>query len=131
MADREIIKPFQVITSGNMASATITGLVTIIQKLSMLSYQFTWSGSTPVGTLAIEVSNTYAINPDGSVKTAGTWSALTLNVGGTPASSIAISGNTGSGIVDIDAIGFYAVRPKYTKTSGTGTLQGWVTGKVA
>jgi hypothetical protein len=117
--------PFQVITNGNMASATITSTATIIQKLSMVSYDVSWVGTSPVGTITVEVSNTYRENPDGSIKVAGNWTSVSLSASG------AVSGNTGNGFLDIEATGAYAMRLKYTKTSGTGTLQATMCAKVA
>ncbi len=114
-----------------MSTATLTSLVTIIQNISMLSYAVSWSGSTPVGTITVEVSNDYSQNVNGSVRNAGTWTALTFSVSGSTASSLPVSGNTGTGFIDIDQLGAYAVRLKYTKVSGTGTLQSVINGKVA
>lgn len=131
MSFRPELKPFPVIENGNMASTSIIGDATIIQKISMLSYAFSWAGSSPVGELSVQVSNDYALDAQGAVSNAGTWTTLLLNVAGSPAASIAVSGNTGTGFIDIDTCGAYAIRPVYTKTSGTGTLQGTINGKVS
>lgn len=131
MSFRPELKPFPVITSGNMAGS-ITGSVTIIQKISMLSYGFSWSGTSPVGTLSVQVSNDYSLDAQGNVSNSGSdWTTLVLNVAGTSASSISVSGNTGTAFIDIDTCGAYAIRPVYTRTSGTGTLQGTINGKVS
>ncbi len=131
MSSRPLLSPQSVITNGDMSTATLTSLVTIIQNISMLSYAVSWSGSTPVGTITVEVSNDYSQNVNGSVRNAGTWTALTFSVSGSTASSLPVSGNTGTGFIDIDQLGAYAVRLKYTKVSGTGTLQSVINGKVA
>jgi len=96
----------------------------------MLAYSYSWVGSTPVGTITVQVSNDYSLNPVGAVLNAGTWNNLIFNVGGTPTSSIAVSGNTGNGFLDIQ-LGGYAIRTVYTKGSGTGTLQATIAGKVS
>lgn len=90
----------------------------------MLSYEVTWSGSTPVGTMDVQVSNDYSINSDGSVRNAGHWVTI-------PSLSTAITGNSGEGLFDIVQTGAYAIRLMYTPTSGTGTLQAFLNGKVA
>lgn len=131
MSTRPQLSPFLVITNGDMSLASLTSSVTIIQKISMLSYAYSWVGSTPVGTIIVQVSNDYSVNPMGNVNNAGTWNTLTFNVAGTPTSSIAVSGNTGNGFVDIDQLGAYAIRTVYTKGSGTGTLQCTINGKVS
>lgn len=124
MSSRPQAAPFSVITNGSMA-ASITSKPTIIQKLSMIGYDISWTGTTPVGVMSVQVSNTYAENVDGSVKTAGNWTTLTLST--TPT----VSGNTGNGFIDVDATGAYAMRLVYTRTSGTGTMNATITAKVA
>lgn len=123
MSSRPQFNPYPVIQDGDM-SDDITSEVTIIQKLSMISYGLSWNGSTPVGTAQIQVSNDYSENSDGSVRNAGTWNDL-------PDMSAAISGNSGNGAFDIVATGFYAIRLVYTATSGTGLLQAIVAAKVS
>ena len=132
MSNRPQIKKFPVIVNGDMSQATITGTPTIIQDLTMIGYSFSWSGSTPVGTLQVQVSNDYALSAQGtSVANAGTWTTLTLNYQGSAVQTIPVTGNTGTAFIDIDATGAYAMQVVYTKASGTGTLQGIVNAKVA
>lgn len=106
-------------------STSLTSKVTVIQNLSMISYDISWSGSTPVGVITVEVSNTYSQNADGTVRNAGNWTALVLS------SPTPVSGNTGIGFIDIDELAAYAVRLVYTRTSGSGTLNATINGKVA
>jgi len=124
MASRPIFTPYLVIDSGDM-SGNITSKVTVIQNLSMLSYDISWSGSTPVGVMSVQFSNSYSQNADGSVRNAGNWTTITLN---NPSN---VSGNTGNGMIDIDATGAFAMRLVYTRASGTGTMNAVVNGKVA
>lgn len=124
MASRPQIRPFKVIEDGNM-SASITSDVTIIDNLSMIGYDISWSGSSPVGVMSVQVSNSYSINADGSVRDAGNWTTVTLS------STPSVSGNTGNGFVDVDATGAYAIRLVFTRTSGTGTMQAYICSKVA
>ena len=140
MAYRPLFKPYNVIpnaganpaNTGSMASS-ITSVPTIIQQLSMINYQAVWSGTTPVGTASIQCSDDYNLNADGTVQNAGTWSTIpfTDTSSGTTVTSLPVTGNTGSGVFDIPAIGAYALRFVYTATSGTGTLQVKITAKVA
>lgn len=123
MSSRPQLNPHVVIENGSMA-ASITSDVTIIQKLSFVSYQVVFTG-TPTGTFSVEVSNDYSINADGSVDNAGNWSAVTLT--GSPVAS----GSSGNGFIDLDGISAYAVRLKYTRTSGSGTLNAVICAKVA
>lgn len=131
MSTRTNIRPHAVITNGDMSAATITSEATVLQSITKVSYAVSWSGTSPVGVLTVEVSNDYSLNDVGGVGNAGTWNTLTFNVSGTPTSSIAISGNTGKGFIDIDGTAAYAIRLLYTKTSGVGTFQAKINGKVS
>lgn len=113
-----------------MSATSITSEVTILQSLSIPSYEISWVGSTPVGTLAVQVSNSYSVDGSGNVLNAGSWTTVTLTVAGLPVTSVPISGNTGNDAINLDHLGFYAVRCVYTKGSGTGTMQAIICGKV-
>lgn len=106
-------------------SGNITSSVTVIQNSSMLSYDISWAGTAPVGTMSVQVSNTYTQNADGTVANPGNWTTLTLSAP-TP-----VTGATGNGFIDVDATGAYAIRLVYNFTSGTGRLNATITGKVA
>lgn len=103
---------------------------TILQSLSCGSYAVSWVGTSPVGTLSLQVSDDYKLNPDGSVENAGTWNTAPLSSGGSTVSTIPVSGNTGNGFIDILGTGAYAIRLIYTAGSGTGSLTVTVNGKV-
>lgn len=130
MAFRPEIRPYPVIEDGDMSSS-ITSDVTIIQKISMLSYSYSWTGSSPSGSISIQVSNDFELNPDGTVKNSGTWNTITFLSSGSAVSSVAVSGNTGNGFIDLFQTGAYAIRTVYTRVSGSGTLQALINGKVA
>lgn len=130
MSTRTNLRPQVVIAAGDMSAATITSDATIFQSLSLLSYEVAWTGTTPIGTLAVQVSNSYALNANGTVKTAGTWTTVPLELSGAEVTSIPITGNTGNGFIDVTVHAGYAVRLLYTKTSGIGTLTAIVNGKV-
>lgn len=111
----------------------ITSLVTLIPKLSLVSYTVSWSGTAPVGTLSMQISNDYSLDSTGAVQNTGNWSALSFYNRGTAAqvTTIAVSGATGADNLVTGLCGAYAIRLIYTRTSGTGTLQAYVCGKVA
>jgi hypothetical protein len=119
----------QVIVNGNMAGS-LTSQVTLIPKLSMVTYAFSWSGSSPVGTVTCSVSNDYAVDAEGNVSNAGTWNILPFTDStGTTVTSFALSGGSGVGFLEV-VTGAYAIRTVYTRTSGTGTLQATLNSKV-
>ena len=124
MSSRPLIKPFQVITNGDM-STNIISEVTIVDNISAISYDISWSGTTPVGTISVQVSNTYKENANSTAfLVAGNWSTLPLSA------STGVSGNTGTGAIDIQITGFSAIRLVYTASSGVGTMQAFVAAKV-
>lgn len=130
MSTRTTFRPQTVITAGSMAGNLIS-IPTILQSLNEFSYQVTWSGTTPVGTVSIQGSNSYALNPNGTVLNAGTWTTLTVSVSGTPTTTLPISGNTGSGVIDGTPTSLYAVRLIYTAGSGTGSLTAIINAKTS
>lgn len=130
MSTRTTFRPQQVITNGDMSQATITSKPTILQSLNEACYTFSWTGSSPVGSIALQISNNYALDSGGGVANAGTWNTVTIDVAGTPAQSVTISGNTGNDTIDPIKTGAYAVRLLYTKVSGTGSLQCYINAKV-
>lgn len=113
-------------------AASHNSTATVLASNTAFSYAVTWTGSTPVGTLALEMSNDYALGANGQVSNSGTWNVAPLDVNGAYATSIAISGNTGNGMIDGTApTGVNAVRLAYTRSSGAGTLSIIITAKVA
>jgi len=123
VSSRPLSRPRKVITNGDMSQSTIISEVTVASNLSLISYDISWAGSSPVGVIAIQVSNTYSQNADGSQRDAGNWTTV-------PLANANISGASGNGILEYQLAGTYAVRLLYTKTSGSGLLQATVNGKV-
>ena len=130
MATRTNLRPQIVINAGSMGG-NLRSLPTIMQSLSQCSYSLSWTGVTPVGTVSVQCSNDFSLNPDGTVKNAGTWSVMTLNYGGSAVTTIPISGNSGNGFIDVLDTAAYAIRLIFTYGSGTGTLQVIFNGKVS
>lgn len=124
MASRPQLAPYPVIQDGDM-SGDLISLPTIIQKLSEISYSVSWNGVSPIGSVSVQVSNDYSLNADGSVRNSGTWNTLPLSA------ATDVSGNSGNGFIDIDVSAAYAIRLIYTATSGTGTMNVLVAGKVS
>lgn len=131
MSSRPRIRKYPVIVNGDMSATSITSSVTIIEDLTLIGYAFSWAGATPVGTISVQVSNDYSTSPAGTTNNAGTWTTITFEYNGSAVTSVPVSGNTGNGFIDIDAMSAYAIRTVYTKGSGTGTLQAIVNCKVA
>jgi hypothetical protein len=129
MSSRPKITKAVVINAGDM-SGKITSAVTLLQDLSLVGYGMSWSGISPVGSISVQVSNDYAIDGSGQVYNPGTWTTIVLNYNGGTVNSIPLTGNTGTGFINVAEIAAYAIRMVYTATSGTGTLNSNLTAKV-
>lgn len=104
MSRKNTIKGYKVITDGDM-SGNLTSEVTNIINLDNIGYLVEWVGSSPEGEITVEVQS----GPSG-------W--LPLDFG----STIAVSGNTGNLIINVNQSPFENLRLVYTATSGSGTL---------
>lgn len=122
---------FQVITSGDMAAASITSTVSSIEFLDDIGYQFNWSGS-PVGLISIEVSADHKQDAQGNVTVAGNWVPLLFSYwnGSAFVTATSIPTSVGSPVyIDLALLSAPWIRAKYTKTSGTGTINAFITAK--
>jgi hypothetical protein len=90
-----------------------------IDFLDNFSIILNWTGTSPVGVLYVQVSN--------SKKEDATpvWENLTFDNG-----NVAISGNTGSHLININQAPFKKMRLFYDRTSGSGNLTAQVFGKM-
>lgn len=130
MSTRSNVRPQPVIVNGNMGG-NLTSMVSVLQSLTVGSYSYSWAGTSPVGTVSVQVSNDYSKYPDGTVNNPGTWVTIffTLN-GATTVNSAPVTGNTGEGLIEWST-GAYAIRTIYTAGSGSGSLQSVYNAKVS
>jgi hypothetical protein len=113
----------KVITDGDMSGATVVSYGIDLQQLQLASFQAIWTGS-PVGNFTLECSNDIAqVSPgvDPSLNVTN-WSTYT-------GSTVAAGGGAGDVMYNVLDAGFRWVRLKYTKTSGTGTVNATFFGK--
>lgn len=105
--------------------------ITVLHSQSVCSYDIAWIGTSPVGTITVQLSNTYKLNGDGTVASAGSWNTIPFqDSSGSIVTSISVSGDTGSAFIDIRVTGAEAIKIIYTVGSGTGTLTAVIAGKV-
>lgn len=122
MATRPYLPPYSVITNGDM-SGTLTSPPTNIQQIPFISYSLVYTG-TPTGTFNVQVSNDYTLNSAGAVQNAGHWETLTLS------SAVTASGSADNSFIDVRGTAAAWIRLVYTPSSGSGSLNVVVAGKV-
>ncbi len=107
-----------------MSQATLTSAITATQMVDNIGYQLTWTGS-PTGTFAFQISQNYepGRSPNSEPANAGDWVTLTVS----PA--ITASGSPDTAYVDLNQMSAPYCRVVYTRASGTGTLNIFVTAK--
>lgn len=101
----------KIIDSGDMSEATITSEIYEIKRGYGYSVQFAWSGTSPVGTIKLQASNDL-VPRESEISN---WTDIT-------GSTVDVTGNTGTGMLNVTSSMYSWVRAVYTKTSGTGTL---------
>jgi hypothetical protein len=109
---RRFIQPFQVAENWNMLTSTSSAGIDI-SNVDDISIVYSWTGSSPVGTLFVQVRNGETCP----------WTSLDI----APPASIAT--NSGSNNIQITNVSFQGLRLTYTASSGSGTLNAWLTGK--
>lgn len=119
-------------SNGSSMATNITSAISLLKDISLPAYTYSWTGTSPVGTLAVQVSNDYSQDGQGNVLNAGTWNPIYFQLNGSSiVNSVPVTGNTGIGAIDVPITGFYAIRTVYTATSGTGTLTAIINAKVS
>lgn len=117
------LKQYNLLPAGDMSQATLTSQVCNINQLDNIGIQLVFTG-TPTGTFQVQISADYNQDNYGNVLNAGDWTPITLS------SSPVASGSAGNVYIDMAELSAPWLRVVYTKVSGTGTLNVWVTGKM-
>lgn len=112
MSGRKNVLPSYKFWDGASMAASLTGADTDITGIDNVVIYLTYTG-TPTGTFDIQTS------PDKGA----TWFSLTLS--GSPAAA----GSGDSIEISLNQLGDNRIRAVYTRSSGTGTINGWITGK--
>lgn len=110
----------------NNASMTGTGVNTSteidVSQAEIAAIELVWTG-TPTGTFAIQAG----VQVLGGGAAGGTGAGVTWTSVISPAPTAAGAG--GSHLINLSDIGFSKLRVEYTNSSGTGTLNGFITVK--
>lgn len=104
--------------------ASVTSAATNIKNLDDCAYQVNFTG-TPTGAFTVEVSLDYAQDFMGNITNAGTWNTMVIT------GTFAPAGSAGSFYIPLPVTNAAPyVRLVYTRTSGTGTLNAFFSGKM-
>lgn len=122
MSTRPYLPPFQVINQAVSGVSLVNSKVSVKPLISKITYSMSWTG-TLSGSFAVQVSDDYSENADGSVRNAGTWNTLPVTT------TVTASGSAGNGFYEV-ATGAYAIQLVYTPVSGSGNIIAIVTGQV-
>lgn len=115
---KNALTPFHLLVAQSLG-ASFSSVPVNIQYLDNTTVQLIFTGS-PVGTFSIEGSVNHAANAITGVETvAGTW---------TPITSSAVSA-AGDILFDLNQLSFPWIRVSYTRTSGTGSVEGYISAK--
>lgn len=121
---KNFLNSFKITTAGDMSQATVTSAVTNIQGEDNIGIQVNILTGTATGTLDVQISNDYlAVN--GSVKNAGNWISL-----GSSYQVTVTSGQPANIYWDINQMSAMSIRLLWTRSSGTGTYDAIITGKM-
>lgn len=118
---KNVLSPHQIVTSGDM-SGNITSDPTNIQFLDNVSMQLNFTG-TPTGTFTVQGSLDYQQTSPFAKAAIGNWIDLTLSP------SPAATGSASQILLDLNQLSFPWIRVKYTRSSGSGTLNAYISAK--
>lgn len=118
------LKKYQTVTNGDLSQASITSAVTNIQFLDRIGIQLNMTG-TPTGAFQVQISADYSQDDEGNVLVPGNWIPLVLNP------SPAATGSAAQIYIDILVTSAPWIRVVYTRASGSGTLNSFITAKMS
>ena len=119
MGRKLVLETYHLIKNHSLG-ASFTSDETSVKNLDGVYIELEWaSGSSPIGEILIEVASSIKNTRNSTV-----WKALDFG------SSILISGNSGGHAISLILVPFEKIRIRYVRTSGSATLNAYVTGKV-
>lgn len=116
-----LLAPFHVVVAQSMASS-FNGAPVECENQDNVGFQLNWTG-TPTGTFGVQISIDHKQDAQGNVTVAGNWITLPLNP------SISATGSPDSAYIDLNQMSASYIRLTYTASSGTGTVDAFVTAK--
>lgn len=115
-SSKPLLKSKQIFTDATMSGTnTITSTEIDVSAFNAATIDLTWTG-TPNGSFVVQFS--VPLNADG---TGSNFQSITLS------SSPTASGAAGSHLIDLQRFKTTKLRVRYTNSSSSGVLNGWIT----
>lgn len=108
---KNVLPPYKSLSAGDLSQATVTSAATNIEGYDNVAIQINATGS-PTGTFAVQAS-VDAVN----------W--VDIDLPSTPT----LTGSADEILVNMTGLAFPYLRTVYTRSSGSGSADVWVTGK--
>lgn len=117
---KNFLASYKLVTAGDMSLASVTSSPINIQGEDNVGVQLNILTGTPTGVFTVQVSADYNQN-----LATGNWINVNL-----PTSAAITSGSPSPVYIDLNQISAPWIRVVYTKTSGTGTFDAFICGKM-
>jgi hypothetical protein len=109
---KKLITPFRLFDSVDISASQLSAEVVCSNQDTGIAF-ISWSGTSPVGVVTFEFLE---VDYDRNATNAPVWQTVDLG------STMSVSGASGSHTVVFNALPFFKLRARYTRTSGTGNL---------
>lgn len=123
MSRKNNLLSYKLISAGDM-SGNLASPATNIQFLDNIGIQANVVSGTPTGVLQVQVSADYLEDNNHNILNAGHWVSLT------PAQQSLTAGAPAQTYFDLNQLSSPWVRLIYTRTSGSGSLDAFITAKM-
>ncbi len=121
---KNALTKYQIVTAGDQSQATVASTVTTIEFMDNIGIQVNILTGTASGTFDVQVSADH-VEINGNVKTIGNWISI-----GSPYTATVTSGSPANIYFDLNQLSSPYVRLLWTKSSGTGTFDAFICGKM-
>lgn len=117
---KNFLNSYKITSAGDMSQASVTSAITNIQGEDNIGIQINILTGSPTGTFTVQISADYNLNLN-----TGNWVTLTL-----PTAAAVSAGSPSNIYIDLNQLSAPWIRLVYTKTSGTGTYDAIIVGKM-
>lgn len=121
---KDSLVKFQIVSAGDQSQATVASSITNIQYMDNLGIQVNIATGTASGTFDVQVSADH-FEVNGNVVVVGNWVSI-----GSQYQATVTSGSPANIYFDLNQLSAPYIRLLWTKSSGTGTFNAFIVGKM-